>query len=374
MCLIDKKVNHKKFGDGTIKSCDGKYLHVLFGESEKIFSYPSVFEKFLTIDDKEAKDKIKSDIEALHEKSLKLEETKKKKEIQYVVQPIEPQKNVSKYLDIGKPSTEEPKVETQTKQPAVKTPRTRTKTNNKNLAIKFNYCDGGQIEDKIGFSAICSNAQMEYNINRQKNNRICNSSDCVCKKALYGEINEEEFKKIADSNTFVCNESQLLKNWRVRVDSSKLATALNNSLIIMTTKFKSLEEKDRFVFGVFMTAGTIKDGDFDFVIADKYYKIELKKSEAIKVKFWNHYTSTGKTKNNNWGTTAFKILTNEDCLSILKEIVNVKTGTEDEEKAKKLYDYFAEINDIDLNAVEEVAEDNEVIDETKDVPQMELDF
>ena len=70
MCLVDKKVNHKVFGEGIIKSCDEKYLHVLFGQEEKIFSYPSVFEKFITIEDKEANDKIKG----FEEKETELEE------------------------------------------------------------------------------------------------------------------------------------------------------------------------------------------------------------------------------------------------------------------------------------------------------------
>ena len=104
MCLVDKKVNHKVFGEGIIKSCDEKYLHVIFGQEEKIFSYPSVFEKFLTIEDKEAKEKIKADIEALHEKAQMLLEAKKKKEIQYVSQPIEPQKTSTKLLEATKNS------------------------------------------------------------------------------------------------------------------------------------------------------------------------------------------------------------------------------------------------------------------------------
>ena len=74
MCLVDKKVNHKKFGEGIIKSCDGKYLHIVFGEQEKIFSYPSAFEKFITIEDKEAEEKIKADIDLLYKKALEIQE------------------------------------------------------------------------------------------------------------------------------------------------------------------------------------------------------------------------------------------------------------------------------------------------------------
>ena len=150
---------------------------------------------------------------------------------------------------------------------------------------------------------------------------------------------------------FICNEKDLLKNWRIKIDSSKLAGILQDSLVILTTKFKSTDEKDRFVFAVFMTAGTLKDGESEFIVADEKYRIELKKSEAVKIKFWNHHTQTGKTKNN-WGTTSFKPLTPEDSASILKEILDIKIGTDEENIARDLYEHFSEINDLDLNLME----------------------
>ena len=352
MCLVDKKVNHKVFGEGIIKSCDEKYLHVIFGQEEKILSYPSVFEKFLTIEDKEAKEKIKADIEALHEKAQMLLEAKKKKEIQYVSQPIEPQKTSTKLLEATKTSTQENVVVENTETKTVsKQTKSRSKGSIKNLAIKFNYCDGGQFDDNMGYCGICSPSQMDYNVNKQRNNKICNSPECVCKKFLFGEIQEEDFKKIVDSNMFICNEKDLLKNWRIKIDSSKLAGILQDSLVILTTKFKSTDEKDRFVFAVFMTAGTLKDGESEFIVADEKYRIELKKSEAVKIKFWNHHTQTGKTKNN-WGTTSFKPLTPEDSASILKEILDIKIGTDEENIARDLYEHFSEINDLDLNLME----------------------
>ena len=352
MCLVDKKVNHKIFGEGIIKSCDEKYLHVVFGQEEKIFSYPSVFEKFITIEDKEAKEKIKSDIEILHEKAQILLEAKKKKEIQYISQPIEPQKTSTKLLEATKTPSQETVVAENTETKTVsKQTKSRSKGSIKNLAIKFNYCDGGQFDDNMGYCGICSPSQMDYNVNKQRNNKICNSPECVCKKFLFGEIQEEDFKKIVDSNTFICNERDLLKNWRIKIDSSKLAGILQDSLVIMTTKFKSTDEKDRFVFAVFMTAGTLKEGESEFIVADEKYRIELKKSEAVKIKFWNHHTQTGKTKNN-WGTTSFKLLTPEDSASILKEILETKIGTDEENTARDLYEHFAEINDLDLNLLE----------------------
>ena len=367
MCLVDKKVNHKKFGEGIIKSCDGKYLHIIFGEQEKIFSYPSAFEKFITIEDKEAEEKIKADIDLLYKKALEIQEEKKKKEIQYVSQPIESQKNMAKYAEMTKSVVEDSTdIVDDSLKVSPKVTKVRAKASSiKNLAIKFNYCDGGQIDDKIGYTDICSSSQRDYNVSKVRSSKICNSQDCICKKFLYGEVTEEEFKKVANSDMFICNERELLKKWRIKVNSSKLVGALKDSLIVMTTKFRSIEEKDRFIFGAFLVSGVEIDGDSEFILADSEYRIELKKSEAVKMKFWDYYTSAGKTKNS-WGTTVYKSLTPEDSLLILKDILKFKIGTDEEEKARKICKRFALVNGLNMNDSDEQDMDVE--------SQMELNF
>lgn len=368
MCLVDKKVNHKKFGEGIIKSCDGKYLHIVFGEQEKVFSYPSAFEKFITIEDKEAEEKIKADIDLLYKKSLEIQEEKKKKDIQYVSQPIESQKNMAKYVEMTKPVAEETVdiVDDSLKTPTNKVTKIRIKASSiKNMAIKFNYCDGGQIDDKIGYTDVCSSSQRDYNVSKARSSKICNSQDCICKKFLYGEVTEEEFKKVVNSDLFICNERELLKKWRIKINSSKLMGGGKDSLIVMTTKFRSIEEKDRFIFGVFLVSGIEVDGDSEFILADSEYRIELKKSEAVKMKFWEYHTGVGKTKNS-WGTTAYKSLTPEDSFSILKDILKLKIGTDEEEKVRKMCKRFALVNGLELNESKEHDVDVD--------SQMELNF
>ncbi len=64
MVLENLSVKHKAFGDGTIVSTNGKYLTVKFSSMQKIFVYPDIFEKFLTLSDGTVPNEIWVDINA----------------------------------------------------------------------------------------------------------------------------------------------------------------------------------------------------------------------------------------------------------------------------------------------------------------------
>lgn len=72
------KVKHKVFGDGSVIAVNGKYFTAKFSDTEKIFVYPDVFEKFLTLEDGTLSDEIRSDLEALHATKKQIIEEKHK--------------------------------------------------------------------------------------------------------------------------------------------------------------------------------------------------------------------------------------------------------------------------------------------------------
>ena len=51
MVLENLQVKHKSFGDGVVTAINGKYFTVNFSAGNKIFVYPDIFEKFLTLSD-----------------------------------------------------------------------------------------------------------------------------------------------------------------------------------------------------------------------------------------------------------------------------------------------------------------------------------
>lgn len=78
MSLENLEVLHKSFGKGTIVSRNGKYITVKFENTQKIFVYPDIFEKFLTLADGSISEQIANDIEI--SKAAKQKEIDKKNE------------------------------------------------------------------------------------------------------------------------------------------------------------------------------------------------------------------------------------------------------------------------------------------------------
>ena len=62
MVLDNLEVRHKAFGDGVVIATKGQYITVKFGAAEKIFVYPDIFEKHLTLRDGTVSEEIKLDL------------------------------------------------------------------------------------------------------------------------------------------------------------------------------------------------------------------------------------------------------------------------------------------------------------------------
>jgi hypothetical protein len=78
MLLENLEVLHKSFGKGTIVGSNGKYITVKFETAQKIFVYPDIFEKFLTLADGTVCDEILADLH--HSNVAKQKELDKKNE------------------------------------------------------------------------------------------------------------------------------------------------------------------------------------------------------------------------------------------------------------------------------------------------------
>lgn len=62
MVFDNLEVHHKAFGDGVIVASRGQYITVKFAAAEKVFVYPDIFEKHLTLRDGTVSDEIRSDL------------------------------------------------------------------------------------------------------------------------------------------------------------------------------------------------------------------------------------------------------------------------------------------------------------------------
>ena len=75
----NEKVNHVKFGEGSVMECDGSHIRIVFSYKnvEKTFAYPGAFDKFVTFQSKEAQQAAESELEQIRLHQKKLEGMKK---------------------------------------------------------------------------------------------------------------------------------------------------------------------------------------------------------------------------------------------------------------------------------------------------------
>ena len=78
MVFENMEVLHKAFGKGTVVATNGQYFTVKFESAQKIFVYPDIFEKFLTLADGSVSEEILADLSTV--KACKQKELDKKNE------------------------------------------------------------------------------------------------------------------------------------------------------------------------------------------------------------------------------------------------------------------------------------------------------
>lgn len=337
MNLTNIRVKHKVFGEGVILNNENSYLTVQFKDCEKKFVYPQVFDGYLTIEDSNIQNIINSEIEAI--KKIEKEEKQEKDRI-----------NEQERLDKLKL--------TKRKKAKVKSyPRA-------NIAFKCNFCNGGYSENNIGFNGVCSDDIIKNNIEVEKRT-WCSSEDSACNKYLKGELTREELDDMCKNDGFVCYESQMLRDWKAlagivqrgarKGEPMKLNRVQKNSLCVLTTRDPDSRERDRYIFGVFLSDETYEGDNKEegYVTTKSKYKIKLSYEEAHKMLFWNYHSNDNRPELAIWSSGLHRYFEDAQAIQILQDIAKLKKGTDDEELSKEFLLHFAKINNVDISLVAE---------------------
>ena len=88
MVLENLHVKHKTFGVGTVVSTKGQYFTVKFETAEKIFVYPDIFEKFLTLDDGSVSEEILADLDKSKANKQKIIDNKREENVRAMTKGI----------------------------------------------------------------------------------------------------------------------------------------------------------------------------------------------------------------------------------------------------------------------------------------------
>ena len=341
MELLNAKVNHKIFKLGTIVSFDSNYVVVKFDVrpigkdcDEVRFTFPAVFEGFLTAENKKLQKEIDEFIRTA--KALKIKQLEEK-------QLTEKQLSQEKIDKIRKATHKKPKT-----------------YKRENIVFKCNYCDGGASENQIGFAGVCSEKTIKYNI-EVKNRAWCSHENCRCRQYYDGDLSYADLCK----DDFLCYESRMLIDWKASAGTDnngensgrrrRLNNVQQNSLCALTTVDFEKTEETRFVFGVFLVDDMYEGDDYEegYVTTESKYKLMLTPKEARKILFWNYHKNAKDEKRAVWASGLYRYVNDTVSAQMLRDIAKLKVGTADEKLAKEFLEYYCKVNKIDLDNLPE---------------------
>ena len=337
MNLIGQGVMHRDLGAGEIKEQTERTIEVLFSQGQKKFLFPDVFENFLTAND----ETIAGEIQAvLAEKAEERERLRLEKEELMERERLSPALSTTP------------------------TPRTsKPRKNRTNVVFRFTFCDGGATKTRMGFAGSCQEALLRQHVETEKV-PSCSVKSGPCYRFVKGDIKRTELNRLGKAENFACSVNQLLVDWRVYTGltasgpNKGTPTRINyvheNSLCVLTTlPGADKTEAERVIFGVFVVGEIFEgsEGVSGYIAPGNDYKIALTPQEAERLLYWNYFqapeskTTTGPS----WPASVPKRqCTDTISAQILRDIVELKRGTKQEDLAQRLFNYFCTLNNISV--------------------------
>lgn len=328
MDLLKKEVIHKSLGVGHVISLDGKIITIQFGEQQKKFSFPSVFNDLLRMKDTDLQHDI-TELCVAENYSINRQREERLQEFE----------SRFAYVPDSKPD---------------KAKRAKQERDNSNIAIKCNYCDGGRTDTIFGYKGVCSDETIRKNVVVSKR-PWCSAAACECKRYSNGEINREELEKIDADGGFICYESRLLRDWIAsagRLQSGKrndkpvkMTNARVNRLCVLTTKHPNELEADRKIFAAFVIS-EVEVGDEKVegnVHAHEKYRIDLTPEEAEHVRFWDFHKNKSKPETPFWGSGLLRYITDAQSINMIKAMMEAAIDPEKKAQILEMLEYYCRV-------------------------------
>lgn len=328
MNLLKKEVIHKSLGIGHVVAFDGKIITIQFGEQQKKFSFPSVFNDLLRMKDTD----LQHDITELcvnenYQISRQREERLQEYESRF------------SYVPDSKPDAKK---------------RASQLRDKSNMAIKCNYCDGGRTDVVFGYKGVCSDEMIHQNVVVSKR-PWCSAPTCECKRFTGGKITRDELEKKNAGGGFVCYESRLLRDWIAsagRMQSEKrndkpikMTNARVNRLCVLTTKHPKELEVDRKIFAAFIIS-EVEVGDEQTegnVHAHPTFRIDLTPEEAEHVRFWDFHKNKSKPETPFWGSGLLRYVTDAQSINIIKAMMEAAVEPAKKAHILEVLEYYCRV-------------------------------
>ncbi|RIW34034.1 malate synthase [Bacillus salacetis] len=121
-----------------------------------------------------------------------------------------------------------------------------------------------------------------------------------------------------------------------------------NSAVLLTAIDSDSPEKDREILGVYMVKDNFigklcEDGN---IPAHSEYRLQLTEEESAQMPFWKYYANEKSPLKTTWNTGKYRYFDNSWMAQILRDIVSLRSGTEEQELAQQFLDHFCKMNQI----------------------------
>jgi hypothetical protein len=241
----------------------------------------------------------------------------------------------------------------------------------KNEEKRFKYPEAFKKFLVLSNDELMANIQTEIKIKEEKeiNERKELTRKIIEEDKLQAEIKENKKKtkdKPLSNAAFNWDYSKVFslpENQDLIVDGGFIQTGANkgkpvknlklqpNSMVFLTYKDKG--EETRFVYGIFVIDKVVNQDEHtpSYVVAKSANKLLLTLEEANRIKFWNYYSNNKKPDVIKFGSTDNRPLDTLVSAQILKDIVTLKKGTDDESLALRIFDYFLKVNSFDKSKI-----------------------
>lgn len=177
-------------------------------------------------------------------------------------------------------------------------------------------------------------------------------------------------KKIhpASQSVFWCQPDeidQIFTDWEVFVGEIKsgerkgeprrLARMDRNSVCLLTRRTNDEPEKNRQIIGAFMVDVNPDGSSFEdgYIPARPEYRIRLSEEESEEMLFWNYYSNKREPSRIVWKSGRQRYFDNIWMAQILRDIISLREDSEEKEDIKLFYEYFCQINSIDMETLSE---------------------
>lgn len=225
-----------------------------------------------------------------------------------------------------------------------------------NIAIKCNYCDGGRDANRIGFSGVCSDRVIKYNI-EDVHRAWCSNSRCLCYQYYEGKVSRDELEReMSAKGKFVCYESTMLSDWKTQAGltedeqpKSFGSTLHKGAVCVFTTRLPGMDENSRFVFGLFIIDEIFygNNNKSGYVKCNTDYHIELTADETKAIKFWNYYRNKNNPERLAWGTGLYRFISNNAIIALLTDLIQLRQGDQKDDVILFL-DEFCRLNNLKM--------------------------